>query len=146
MIMNKFCNEVIISGVINVITDINDKHIKFGIVNDDKSFNKVYVSLDIERNLYNYYKDYFFIGNKVFIKGYLNSFIDKDKKIQSFITTTAISNNSKDINRDKKSSHIRYDLDGVMVWNGKRCESEIATEEEMKEMKIRLGGLYDERR
>ena len=39
MIMNKFCNEVIISGVINVITDINDKHIKFGIVNDDKSFN-----------------------------------------------------------------------------------------------------------
>lgn len=130
-------NEVIISGIINVITDTNDKYIKFGLttnkytLNDDK---KVYVSLNISRELYNTYQDYFVKGNKVFIKGYLNSYIDKNKHIQSFITTTDISNNPNDIITGRKAPHIRYDPDGVMVWNGKRCESIPPTKEELQEI------------
>lgn len=29
---------------------------------------------------------------------------------------------------------ISYDTDGVMLWNGKRCESEPCSDEELKEL------------
>ena len=95
---DKNFNEVLISGNINVITDTNDKYIKFS------------------------------------IKGYLNSYISKDNKIQSFITVTEISDNPDDILKGRKEPHIRYDPDGVEVWNGTRCESTPPSEEELKEM------------
>ena len=130
-------NEVIISGKINVITDTNDKYIKFSIVANKYTLNEsknVYVSLNISRKLYYTYLDYFFKDNKVFIKGYLNSYIDKSKKIQSFITVTEIADNPDDILKGRSSPHIRYDPDGVQVWNGTRCESKEPTKEEQEEM------------
>ena len=130
-------NEVLLSGIINVITDTNGKNIKFGITTNKYTLNedkKVYVSLNISRELFNTYQDLFFKENKVFVKGYLNSYIDQNKKIQSFITVTDISNNSNDITTGRKSPHIRYDPDGVMVWNGKRCEAIPPTKEELAEM------------
>lgn len=72
-------------------------------------------------------------GNKVYIKGYLNSY-SLNNKIQSFITVVDIANNYDDILKGRKAPHIRYDLDGVMVWNGKRCESVAPTEDERIEM------------
>ncbi len=134
-------NEVLISGIINVITDTNTKYIKFGLTTNKYTLNedkKVYVSLNISRELFNTYQDFFVKGNKVFVKGYLNSYIDKFKKIQSFITTTDISYNPNDITKGRKSPHIRYDPDGVMVWNGKRCEATPQTEEKRKEMETLL--------
>ena len=132
-------NEVLISGIINVITDTNGKYIKFGLTTNKYTLNedkKVYVSLNISRELFNAYQDYFIKGNKVFVKGYLNSYITKDNNIKNFITVTDISDNPDDILRGRKEPHIRYDPDGVMVWNGKRCEQELATEEEQQEMKF----------
>lgn len=82
-------NKMLLSGIINGVIDTNDKYIKFGIttrkytIMEDKN---VYVSLNIARELYHIYKDYFIKGNKIYVKGYLNSYIDKNKKIQSFIT------------------------------------------------------------
>ena len=130
-------NEVLISGVINVITDTNGKYIKFGLTTNKYTLNedkKVYVSLNISRELFNTYQDLFLKDNKIFVKGYLNSYIDQNKKIQSFITVTNISNNPSDITNGRKSPHIRYDPDGVMVWNGKRCEAIPPTKEELEEM------------
>lgn len=130
-------NEVLISGTINVITDTKSKYIKFGLTTNKYTLNedkKVYVSLNISRDLFNTYQDLFLKGNKVFVKGYLNSYIDQNKKIQSFITVTDISNNSNDITNGRKSPHIRYDPDGVMVWNGKRCEAIPPTKEELQEI------------
>lgn len=130
-------NEVLLSGIINVITDTNGKYIKFGLTTNKYTLNedkKVYVSLNISRDLFNTYQDLFLKGNKVFVKGYLNSYIDQNKKIQSFITVTDISNNSSDITNGRKAPHIRYDPDGVMVWNGKRCEAIPPTKEELAEM------------
>ena len=132
-------NEITISGIINNITDTKNLYVKFGITSKKftKSDNKnVYVSLNISRKLYYTYLDYFFKGNKVFVKGYLNSYITKDNNIKNFITVTDISDNPDDILRGRKEPHIRYDPDGVMVWNGKRCEQELATEEEQQEMKF----------
>ena len=130
-------NEVLISGKINVVTDTNDMYIKFSIIAKKYTLNEfknVYVSLNISRELYYTFLDYFFKDNKVFIKGYLNSYIDKTKKIQSFITVTEISDNLDDILNGRGSPHIRYDSDGVMVWNGKRCESIPPTKKELDEI------------
>lgn len=130
-------NEIKISGTINNITDTNDKYIKYGLTSFKYTLNgkgNIYVSLNISRELYNTYKDYFVKGNKVFIKGYLNTYTDRFNKIQTFITTTDISTNPSDITSGRKEPHIRYDHDGVMVWNGKRCEAIPPSEEELKEM------------
>ena len=98
-------NEIIISGTINNVTDNNKDYIKFGLTTLKYDKRKVYSSLNINRNLYTIYKDFFVKGTKVFIRGYLNG------------------------------PHIRIDPDGVEVWNGKREESIPPTEEELKEMK-----------
>lgn len=126
-------NEVMISGVINNITDNNNQYIKFGLTTIKYDNGKVYTNLNINRNLYKIYKDFFVKGNKVYIKGYLNSY-SSNNKIQSFITVIDIANNYDDILKGRKAPHIRYDPDGVMVWNGKRCESIPPTEEEQQEL------------
>jgi hypothetical protein len=131
--MNVDLNEIIISGIINNVTDNNQNYIKFGITTTKFNKGKVYSSLNINRNLYTIYKDFFVKGTKVFIKGYLNSY-SANNKIQLFITVTVISDNQDDILTGRTSTHIRSDSDGVEVWNGKRCESKEVSEEQYKEM------------
>lgn len=140
----KDINEVIISGVINNITDNNKQYIKFGLTTIKNDNGKVYTILNIYRNLYEIYKDFFIKENKVYIRGYLNSYV-LDNKIQSFITVVNIANNYDDILKNRKTSHIRYDYDGIEVWDGKRCESDIATGEEIENIKKMLGGIQNER-
>ncbi|MBP3840880.1 MAG: hypothetical protein IK997_02005 [Bacilli bacterium] len=131
--MNVDLNEIIISGNITNITDNNQDYIKFALKTIKYNKSYVYSSLNINRNLYTIYKDFFVKEKKVFIKGYLNSY-STSNNIQLFITVTDISDNKEDILNGRRSPHIRCDPDGVMVWNGKRCESEEPSEEESKEM------------
>lgn len=131
--MNVDLNEIIISGNITNITDNNQDYIKFALKTIKYNKSYVYSSLNINRNLYTIYKDFFVKEKKVFIKGYLNSY-STNNNIQLFITVTDISDNKEDILNGRKSPHIRYDPDGVMVWNGKRCEREEPSEKESKEM------------
>ena len=126
-------NEIIISGTINSITDNKNDYIKFGLTTLKYDERKVFASFNINRNLYEIYKDFFVKGTKVFIKGYLNSYITNNK-IQSFVTVTDIANNQDEIMTGKKGPHIRLGPDGVEVWDGKRCEAIPPTEEELKEM------------
>ncbi|MCI5702159.1 MAG: hypothetical protein MR266_05275 [Erysipelotrichaceae bacterium] len=72
-----------------------------------------YFSLNIKRDLYKIYKDFFVKGNRVYVKGYLN-FYSSNNKIKNFITVDDIVDNCDDITNGTKSSHIRYDFDGVM--------------------------------
>ncbi len=136
---NKDLNDIKLSGFINSITDTDDMYIKFGMtcIKNANELNKnIFVSLNINRDLYNKYKDFFVKGKKVYVRGYLNSFSDKNKKIQNFITVTDIFDcyNSFSKNIKEPEPIIRYDSDGVMVWNGKRCESIPLAEDELKEM------------
>lgn len=135
-------NETIVSGEINSIceSDIGNEYIKFGmsLKKYSKSNEKIYISLNVKNDLYNIYKDLFYKGSIIYIKGYNNSYIDKNKNIKSFITVTAISNNYEEIMNGRSKPYIRYDPDGVMVWNGKRCESELLTDEEVEELEKRL--------
>ena len=134
---SKDLNDIKLSGVINGITDTDDMYIKFGMtcIKNTNELNKnIFVSLNINRDLYNKYKDFFVKGKKVYVRGYLNSFLDKSNKIQNFITVTDIYDYSINLSKNIKEPIIRYDSDGVMVWNGKRCESIPLAEEELKEM------------
>jgi single-stranded DNA-binding protein len=126
-------NEVMISGTINNISDTNNQYIKFGLTTIKYDNGKVYSSLNINRNLYEIYKDFFVKGNKVYIKGYLNSY-SLNNKIQSFITVVDIADNYDDILKGRKAPHLRCDPDGVLVWNGKRTERIPSTQEELYEI------------
>lgn len=67
--MNVDLNEIIISGNITNITDNNQDYIKFGLktIKNNKSY--VYSSLNINRNLYTIYKDFFVKEKKGVYKG-----------------------------------------------------------------------------
>ena len=128
-------NEIIISGTINNVTDNNKDYIKFGLTTLKYDKRKVYSSLNINRNLYTIYKDFFVKGTKVFIKGYLNSYITNNN-IQSFITVIDIADNQKELLNGKNGPHIRIDPDGVEVWNGKRCEAASFEEDDSEYLEL----------
>ena len=131
--MNVDLNEIIISGTINNVMDNNQDYIKFGLTTLKYDKRKVFSSLNINRHLYEIYKDFFVKGTKVFIKGYLNSYIT-DNKIKSFITVINIADNEDEMLNGRKGSHIRVDTDGVEVLDGKREEAIPMIEEELEEM------------
>lgn len=131
--MNVDLNEIIISGTINNVMDNNQDYIKFGLTTLKYDKRKVYSSLNINRNLYVIYKDFFIKGTKVFIKGYLNSY-SSNNNIRLFITVLDITDNEDELINGRKSPHIRVDPDGVEVWNGKREEITPPTEEERLKM------------
>ena len=131
--MNIDLNEIIISGTINNIMDNNQDYIKFGLITLKYNKRKVYSSLNINRNLYTMYKDFFVKGTKVFIKGYLNSY-SSNNNIKLFITVLDIADNEDELINGRKGPHIRVDPDGVEVWDGKREEAIPMTKEEQREM------------
>lgn len=131
--MNVDLNEIIISGTINNVMDNNQDYIKFGLTTLKYDRRKVYSSLNINRNLYEIYKDFFVKGTKVFIKGYLNSY-SSNNNIKLFITVLDIADNEDELINGRKGPHIRVDPDGVEVWNGKREEITPPTEKERLEM------------
>ena len=124
-------NEVLISGKINNIREFNS-YIAFGLTCNTfaKIKSNCFISFHIHEDLYNVYKDLFFKNNKIFVKGYLNSYSDKDNKIVIYVKVTDVANNQDDIMYGRKEPYIRYDPDGVMVWNGKRCENEPLSEDD----------------
>ena len=138
--MNVDLNEIKISGTINNVMDNNQDYIKFGLTTLKYDKRKVYSSLNINRNLYEIYKDFFVKGTKVFIKGYLNSYSSNDN-IKLFITVLDIADNEDELINGRKSPHIRVDPDGVEVWNGKREEITPPTEEELEKMENLLKGF-----
>ena len=89
--------------------------------------------------LYPYFK---YLQTKGIPKGYL----DKNGYRQNYIHATEI--NGVETNEDILNQVISYDTDGVMLWNGKRCESIPTTKEEqleIQEMINKLCGKDDER-
>ncbi len=131
------CNQVILDGIIKSITVGKSGYYLLNVLtykfNNDK-YKEVYVSISIHDNLYQIYKDLLFKENQVFFKGYLNSYRTKENKYTTIISITDIFECYEDLTKEKIGPHIRYDPDGVMVWNGKRCEAIPPTKEELAEM------------
>lgn len=131
------CNQVILDGIIKSITVGKSGYYLLNVLtykfNNDK-YKEVYVSISIHDNLYQIYKDLLFKENQIFFKGYLNSYRTKENKYTTIISITDIFESYEDLTKGKTGPHIRYDPDGVMVWNGKRCEAIPPTKEELAEM------------
>ena len=136
-------NEILLSGEINNIL-INNKYITLGLTckkySPNKNNNVVYVSLRVYKDLYENNKGLFLLGKKVYLKGYLTAYADKNKTIHNYVTVTKIEG------YDFISANgpvIDYDYDGVMLWNGKRCESVPLTDEELVELEELLKPYKD---
>lgn len=131
------CNQVILDGIIKSITVGKSGYYLLNVLaykfNNDK-YKEVYISISIHDNLYQIYKDLLFKENQVFFKGYLNSYRTKENKYTTIISITDIYESYEDLTKGESGPHIRYDPDGVMVWNGKRCEAIPPTKEELAEM------------
>ena len=127
-------NKILLYGEINNIL-INNKYITLGLTckkySPNENSNIVYASLRVYKDLYENNKGLFLLDKKVYIKGYLNSYSDKDKKIHNYVTVTRIEG------YDFESANgpvIGVDYDGVETWNGKRMENTLATPEEQAKM------------
>ena len=135
--INKNINQVLLSGIIVNIKEGIGGYILFTMKckkYSESKYNFVYVSLSIYEDLYNIHKDMFVKDNEIFIKGYINSYVDNKKNYKMFISVIGVSKSYEQLIEGKKTPYIRFDPDGVMVWNGKRCESTPLSEEELKEM------------
>ena len=135
--IDKNINQVLLSGIIVNIKEGIGGYILFTMKckkYSESKYNFVYVSLSIYEDLYNIYKDIFVKDNEIFIKGYINSYVDNNRNYKMFISVIGVSKSYEQLIEGKKTPYIRFDADGVMVWNGKRCESTPLSEEEVKEM------------
>ena len=135
--IDKNINHVLLAGIIVNIKEGIGGYILFTMKckkYSESKYNFVYVSLSIYEDLYNIYKDIFVKDNEIFIKGYINSYVDNNRNYKMFISVIGVSKSYEQLIEDKKTPYIRFDSDGVMVWNGKRCESTPLSEEELKEM------------
>jgi len=130
--MNNYINEIILSGKILSLV-INEKYIVLSIENQIFKNKIAFISLRAFKDLYEKYKDLFFIDNFIFIKGYVNSYKGKNNKLNNYIQIINISESIEGLN--SSIPHIRYDEDGTMVWNGTRCEIEpLANKEDIEFM------------
>lgn len=135
--IDKNINQVLLSGIIVNIKEGIGGYILFTMKckkYSESKYNFVYVSLSIYGDLYNIYKDIFVKDNEIFIKGYVNSYVDNNRNYKMFISVIGVSKSYEQLIEDKKTQYIRFDSYGVMVWNGKRCESTPLSEDELKEM------------
>ena len=86
-------NEILLSGGINNII-INNRYITLGLTckkySPNESSNIVYASLRVYKDLYDSNKGLFLLGKSVYLKGYLNSYSDKNKTIHNYVTVTKI--------------------------------------------------------
>jgi len=131
------CNQVILDGIIKSITVGKSGYYLLNVLTykfNNHKYKEVYISISIHDNLYQIYKDLLFKENQVFFKGYLNSYRTKENKYTTIISITDIFESYEDLTKGESGPHIRYDPDGVMVWNGKRCEAIPPTKEERAEI------------
>ena len=124
-------------GVITSIRDnIDDKFIWFDIKQDNiiKKDGKVINNPSFfSARLYKEYKDLIVLHEEVYVKGLPGGYIDKKGIKQNYIHVDVI-NDVKVKNELIENNTISYDSDGVMLWNGKRCESTPLSKKEEEEI------------
>jgi hypothetical protein len=134
-------NRIILEGIISRINKEDNKYIWFDICKNDnfKDKNGVmrqessFFSARIDKSKL-VGKDILEKGKFVIVNGIPKSYIDKSNYKVFYIHVLSIEEYSK--YNDKQINS--YYKDGVMHWNGQRCESEKATPEEKAEMEAIL--------
>lgn len=119
----------------------NNKFMFFDIVQNNKINNSQtssYYKIKLSSELMARYKDIIKISNNIYVSGYLNTYLKENRNVY-YIFPKVITLLDKNYQLgDLKTPTIDYDTDGVMLWNGKRCESTTPTDEELKELETLL--------
>lgn len=111
----------------------NNEYMKDGFIKKDTSF----FSAVIDTDLLCKYKNILKVGQRVVVSGIPNSYFDKEGRKCFAIRVLNICLASE-YQKDKESysgPKFGFDDDGVMLWNGKRCESIPMNPDEEKEIK-----------
>lgn len=137
-------NNINIEGVISRISDKyqeknitffevarNREYLKDGFVEKDTSF----FSAVIDNKLLEKYRDIFKVGQKVVVSGIPNSYFDKEGRKCFTIRVLNLYSSNEYVKESCSGPVISFDTDGVMLWNGKRCEAVPMDPEEEKEIK-----------
>ncbi len=99
----------------------------FDIAQNDKLGNNSsfsFYKVKLNERLLNKYQDMIKISNNIYINGYLNSYLKNNQNIY-YIFPKEIKLLNKNYKLDGDDIPvIDYDIDGVMLWHGVRCESE----------------------
>ena len=124
--------------IINIKNNVDDKYIWFEISKDEyykdkdgyMKSNPSFFSARISKILSNKY--ILDTNIEVVVKGIPKGFIDKKGYRQNYIHVTEL--NGCNLNEDIFEKIIDYDKDDVMLWHGKRCESNPYSDDESNEI------------
>lgn len=126
---------ILVHGIITNIKDnVDNKFIWFDIRKDEyykdkdgkMKNNPSFFSVRVSKNM-KYKLD---TNVEIIVKGIPKGFVDKNGYRQNYIHATEING----LETNKYDEIISYDTDGVMLWNGKRCESIPMSKEEQEEI------------
>lgn len=141
-------SSIVVNGV---ISRISYKNIHKGLVNFEIANNREYLSRDgyvnkdtsffsaiIDLKVLDEYKNLLKVGNKVVVTGQPRSYFDKEKKKCFSIRVNKIIDERLYHEEEYSGSKLSFDKDGVMLWNGKRCEATPMNHREEKELREML--------
>lgn len=126
---------ILVHGIITSIKDnVDNKFIWFDIRKDEyykdkdgkMKNNPSFFSVRVSKNM----KYKLETNIEIIVKGIPKGFVDKNGYRQNYIHATEING----LATNKYDEIISYDTDGVMLWNGKRCESIPMSKEEQEEI------------
>lgn len=126
---------ILVHGIITNIKDnVDNKFIWFDIKKDEyykdkdgkMKNNPSFFSVRVSKNM----KYKLETNIEIIVKGIPKGFVDKNGYRQNYIHATEVNA----LTTNKYDEIISYDTDGVMLWNGKRCESIPMSKEEQEEI------------
>ena len=126
---------ILVHGIITSIKDnVDNKFIWFDIKKDEyykdkdgkMKNNPSFFSVRVSKNM----KYKLETNIEIIVKGIPKGFVDKNGYRQNYIHATEING----LTTNKYDEIISYDTDGVMLWNGKRCEGIPMSKEEQEEI------------
>lgn len=117
--------------IVSIRDNVDERYIWFDIMQDNISKDKDGIMKNypsfFSARIYKEYKNILALNSEVYVKGIPKGYIDKKGLRQNYIHVNYINNKLV-------SGKISYDTDGIMLWDGKRCESTSLSEEEKKEI------------
>ncbi len=139
-------NNIVVGGIISRISYQNKDR---NIINFEVARNSKYMSKDgtienetsffsaiIDSNLLEKYKDIFKVGSKVVVFGIPNSYFDNKKRKCFCIRAFKLESLDSFLEKQENTGpNISFDTDGVMLWNGVRCEITKMDKDEEQELK-----------
>lgn len=115
------------------INEKGNKYKWFDICSSNENI-KSFFSIRISEKQYDKYQELLKVGAWVKVTGYLNSYLDKEKRRVTYVSLISLENLKEEINKTKQKKIFSIDKDGVETWQGKRCKKEFCSEEKQKEI------------